>query len=186
MVLNPAVTRLAATAGAPDPASFRRTRNAVDENRARRLKTDPSFPCFSTGGFQLPGQPVHDFRSSLPFHFRNIFPTAGPGVTESVRTVIRCLSGTAARRHDGAAGPGRAADAIRSRHSHVRNVRFHIREELRRTRGDSPGHSTERLIVAAFAVVVSTGWALAGRQRTICVPVYAPVLTALFNSSPIG
>lgn len=101
MVLKPVITGLAAAAAiAPESATFRRARYATGGNRVERLTAELSFPpsllCLSAG--IIPGEPLQDFRSSLPPHIDDVPPAAGRRATESMRTVRRCRSSEAARR----------------------------------------------------------------------------------------
>lgn len=175
MVLKPAVTRLAATPIAPEPALFRRERCAGVGNRAKRLKTDLSyplsFPYLRVGATKMPGQPFRDPRSSLPSTIGDVPPTADLGVTGPIRTVIRCLSSRAVRHPVTAAGQGRVAAVIRSLHLPVCFVRSRFKSELRRLCRDLPVHLIKRLFFAAIAVLASKGSVFVGRQKAICVPV---------------
>lgn len=103
MVLKPAVTGLASTAAiAPESATCRRARHATGENRVERHSAELSFPpslrCLSAGAAIIPGEPFHEFRSSLPPHIDDIPPAAVQRATESMRTAHRCLSPEVARR----------------------------------------------------------------------------------------
>ena len=191
MVLNPVVTRPAATAAiAPETESRRGARHATDVNRNKSLNAELSFPPafldLSAGANKMPGPPFHDPRLSLPSHIVDIPPAADSGATKPCCAVNRCFSCKAAKRSITAVGHARIKTVIRAFSSPVRFVQFRFKTELRRLSGDLPVHSTKRQFFAAIAVLASTGSAFAGRQRAICVPVHAPVLTALFTSSPFG
>ena len=170
MVLNPVVTRSAATAViAPKKESCRGARHANDENRNKRFNAELSFPPpildLSAGASKMPGQPFHDSRLSLPSHIVGFPPTTDLDATKHCYAVNRCLSCKAAKRSITAVGHARIQTVIRAFPSPECFVRLRFKTEFRRLSGDLPGRSIEELILAAFVVPALTASAFADRCR---------------------